>query len=276
MVELLPPLLWLSDMHGLPANHCVDGCMILHYAYEQLGIIAQPRAVDLVVSDQRTDKQTFYGRPDPSWDGDTFRGHCILWLPHSSRIVDATVEQYPDVRRYRSDVGTETRVVFPADETLGGGELPVLVFEPHRAVGMRTSDGITREAQAEGTIGTGFVRFLPDLTHPLPYLPTWSVRRNGDGVELWDQGGVWARARMDVDDGWLADGRHRQPHSASHLRCPDRVRLPNGLSPTDYTPEQHAAELLASRRSGIVAAAWIPWTSYRSTAGCSGERWPTT
>ncbi len=101
MIELLPPLLWLSHMHGKPANHCVDGSMILYFAYAQLGILAQPRAVDLVVSNRQTDKSVYYGRPDPFWDGTTFHGHCVLWLPRSGRLIDATVEQYPEVSRHR-------------------------------------------------------------------------------------------------------------------------------------------------------------------------------
>ena len=87
MVELLLPLLWISGMRGAAANRCVDACMTLHYAYEQLGIIAQPRPVDLVASDNRTGQKTLYGRPDPFWEDDHFNGHCVLWLPGSRRTV---------------------------------------------------------------------------------------------------------------------------------------------------------------------------------------------
>ncbi|WP_405183685.1 hypothetical protein OG225_43030 (plasmid) [Nocardia sp. NBC_01377] len=101
VVELLPPMLWLGHMHGQPANVCVDASMVLHYAYAELGITAHPRAVDLMIEDQRTGQTIAYGRPDPAWEDTTFAGHCILWLPGSLRIVDATVEQYPEVRRHR-------------------------------------------------------------------------------------------------------------------------------------------------------------------------------
>ncbi|MEU4518870.1 hypothetical protein AB0F52_09140 [Amycolatopsis sp. NPDC024027] len=67
----------------------------------QLDIPAHVRTADLVVSNRYTGKRTLYGRPDPDWDGDVFKGHCLVWLPTSGRIVDATVEQYPEVRRYR-------------------------------------------------------------------------------------------------------------------------------------------------------------------------------
>lgn len=101
LVEMLLPLLWLYHCTGMPGNLCVDGSMVLHYAYEQFGITAEPKAVDLVVSNRRTDQRTLYGRPDPYWDGTTFNGHCVLWLPQSGRFLDATVEQYPEVRRHR-------------------------------------------------------------------------------------------------------------------------------------------------------------------------------
>lgn len=100
MVELLLPALWLSHMTGQPANHCVDGSMTLHYAYKEFGITADPRAVDLAVND-RSRQTILYGQPNPHWEGSTFHGHCILWLPETRRVIDATVEQYPEVRRYR-------------------------------------------------------------------------------------------------------------------------------------------------------------------------------
>jgi hypothetical protein len=100
MVELLPPMLWLEDAVGHPRNMCVSSCVTLHYAYTALGIEAHPRAVDLVVTNQRTDTRTLYGRPDPYWSEATFHGHCVLWLPGSGRFIDPTVEQYPDVRDY--------------------------------------------------------------------------------------------------------------------------------------------------------------------------------
>lgn len=430
MVELLLPLLWLVHAQGQEANHCVDGCMILHYAYEQLGIVAQPRAVDLVVSDQRTGKKTFYGRPDPLWEGTTFVGHCVLWLPRSGRIVDPTVEQYPQVRRYRlgpicgrlamtcgsaahqaalargelppgshlgvqrkdltllytavdhrfddivvsaplvraaaeqyrraglnlasqalalwrlpevidrvrqapyprlhalldaigtapatsedgdfsftlpgpegtrvarrlddiplpaealtppttpitdsrvprmltdphelravlDDVATEARAVVVPDEAMGGGRFPVLVFEPLRAVGIRDGAGHTAEAQAEGIIANGFARFVPDMSQPVPHLPEWSLRRTADGVELWDQGGVWARAPLQLAEDWLAAAA---AHGVVQViyGVDTGVRIPDGLSRADYTSEQRAKELLTSRRSGIVATARISWSA---------------
>jgi hypothetical protein len=101
MVELLLPLLWLEYAAGYPTNLCASSCATLHYAYAELGIEAHPRAVDLLVGDRRTDKHTIYGRPDPYWNGSTFHGHCVLWPPGSKRLIEPTVEQYPEIRRYQ-------------------------------------------------------------------------------------------------------------------------------------------------------------------------------
>jgi hypothetical protein len=101
VVELLPAMLWLENATGRQRNMCVSSCVTLHFTYAALGITAHPRAVDLVVVNQKTDKRTMYGRPDPYWSNTTFHGHCVLWLPGSRRFIDPTVEQYPEVRRYR-------------------------------------------------------------------------------------------------------------------------------------------------------------------------------
>lgn len=102
LVELLPPLLWLYHVAGMPANQCVNGCMVLKHAYTTFGIRAEPTAVDLTITDRSTDAApVFYGRADPYWDWEssTFHGHCALWLPRSGRLLDATVEQYPEMPR---------------------------------------------------------------------------------------------------------------------------------------------------------------------------------
>lgn len=430
MVELLLPLLWLYHADGNPANMCVDSALTLHYAYEQLGIIAQPRAVDLVVADERTSKKVYYGRPDPQWQGSTFLGHCVLWLPRSRRFIDATVEQYPEIRRYRlgpicgriavaegrlehqaaldrgelpagthlgvqrkeltlmytavdqrfddvvttapvvqhnvekhrrtginlashaismlrlpevserirrapyprlhalldvigtaditadedgdfrialpnpdgvelslrldeialpayalvpdapellfaaipytttdpqelqaalEDTTTEARAVLVADQAMGGGPLPVLLFEPLRAVAIRTVDGRTREMQTEGIIKAGFARFLPDVDQPPPLLTGWSVRLTGHSVELWDQGGLWARATLPLEETWraaaAAHGTVRVIYGAQ-----TGVRTPAGFDAAAYDAVRRGEDLSTSRRQGIVAVAYIPWT----------------
>lgn len=128
LVELLPAMLWLESATGKRANLCTSSCTTLHFAYAALGIQAQPRAVDLFVVDKRTGQRTLYGRPDPHWSGSTFHGHCVLWLPASRRILDPTVEQYPQVRRYQLGpiCGRLTAsMALPGDQDrLARGELP--------------------------------------------------------------------------------------------------------------------------------------------------------
>lgn len=128
MVELLPALLWLERSRRHSQNLCVSACITLHHAYAVLGIAAHPRAVDLVVSNQRTGARTLYGRPDPYWTDTTFHGHCVLWLPGSTRFIDPTVEQYPEVRRYQLGpiCGPIAAVVSTAQQraALARGELP--------------------------------------------------------------------------------------------------------------------------------------------------------
>ena len=128
LVELLPALLWLEHARGHPRNLCVSACVTLHHTYAALGITAHPRAVDLVVANQRTDGRTFYGRPDPYWSDTTFHGHCVLWLPASKRFIDPTVEQYPEVRHYRLGpiCGRMAAARITADQraALSRGEMP--------------------------------------------------------------------------------------------------------------------------------------------------------
>ncbi|MGI5192105.1 hypothetical protein ACQEVY_00300 [Streptomyces sp. CA-288835] len=101
LVELLLPNLWagIADESGAPANICVDSCLTLKYAYGQLGIRSELALTDLVVREANGDS-VLHGTPEPSWndDGTVFHGHCILLLPDSGRHVDATVEQFAQVR----------------------------------------------------------------------------------------------------------------------------------------------------------------------------------
>jgi hypothetical protein len=441
MVELLPSVLWVYHMTGQRANMCVSGSMILHYAYAQLGIVAEPRAVDLVVSDERTGKRIMYGRPDPYWDGETFFGHCVLWLPGSRRFVDATVEQYPEIRRYKlgpivgrtaavgggpaaqaaidrgelppgthigvqrndmlllytavhedfrdvvttapvvrdnielarraginlashalalwrlpevvdrirqapcprlhtlldaignaeasvdengdfrfalasadghvtnqrlddiavpdtaymsgslqpldssvgrlatslnspgvqeilDSVNTQARAVLTFDSAMGSASLPVVLFEPLQAVGISTRAGPSREAQAEAIIQAGFTRFLLDLASGPAHLADWSVRRTATGLELWDAGGIWARAEFEVDDAWLAEAAaHGSVLVIYGVRV--GVHAPHGRD--TYTESDRQTELQNSRRAGIVAAATIPWTGTPKPPGLLGR-----
>jgi hypothetical protein len=429
LIELLLPVLWLSRVEAFAMNSSVEGSMVLHHAYQQLGIASDVYTVTLSITNRANDRSTEYGRADPRWHNGILDGHCLLWLPQSGRVVDATVEQFPaaagsapapvvgrvggstlsawdsaggslaagtllsvtsavglllykltgpeyrdlvtssltpnDNERYRragvnlasraltllrvgsvaervrtvpyphlhtlldavgnaefvvepagdffftvrsddvehslrldaipigavdaavahcpdapappqcpdhdlikktlSDVTTIARVLRSGTPATGGGDVPVVLFEPTAAVGIQAR-GLGRfEAQAEGIIMAGFSRFLPDST-AVPRLPSWSVRRTSDGLELWDEGGIWARAELSVDDEWLAAAKtHRVVRVVYGVFV--GVRIPHGRA--TYGDADRETELVRARRSGIVAVAEIPWGGSRQAS-----RWP--
>jgi hypothetical protein len=94
------PLLYAAFLRGRRANRCVDACRTLHYAYAQLGLRSQLRAVDLTVCDS-TGRVVMHGSPVPSWEGNVLDGHAVLCLPDVQRFVDATVEQCREIARYK-------------------------------------------------------------------------------------------------------------------------------------------------------------------------------
>src|SRR5438067_7362779 len=96
---MLLPLLWLRHPNDVTGNLCVDSSIVLQHAFAMLGVDADVRPVDLVIANQASGKHTMYGRPDPYWDGTNFNGHCVLSLPQSGRMLDTTVEQFPEARR---------------------------------------------------------------------------------------------------------------------------------------------------------------------------------
>jgi hypothetical protein len=87
-------------------------------------------------------------------------------------------------------------------------------------------------------------------------LPGWSLRRTAAGLELWDTGGIWARAALRLDDEWLAAAEARGAVLVVY-GVQVGVRAPAHLS--TYTGADRNAELQASRQAGIVAAATIAW-----------------
>ncbi|MFE7111796.1 hypothetical protein ACFU98_29635 [Streptomyces sp. NPDC057575] len=98
IVELVLPYLWASLADGrIPANVCVDACMTLRNAYGQLGVRAELLPVTLEIRSE-DGSRIRYGSLTPAWTGTTWNGHCVLALPDSGRFVDATVEQFSEVR----------------------------------------------------------------------------------------------------------------------------------------------------------------------------------
>ncbi|MFC9536000.1 hypothetical protein ACFT38_36870 [Streptomyces sp. NPDC056975] len=81
----------------VPVNVCVDACMTLRNAYGQLGVRAELLPVDLAIQSE-DGGGTRYGSLTPSCTGTSWNGHCVLVLPDSERFVDATVEQFDEIR----------------------------------------------------------------------------------------------------------------------------------------------------------------------------------
>jgi hypothetical protein len=126
-------VVYSTMLHGLPANRCVDACRVLHYAYAQLGLRSELRAVDLCVSDT-SGRVIMHGTPEPSWEGTVLDGHAVLLLPDVPRFVDPTVEQFPEIARYR--IGPVC-----AQPVLGSGHAdPRNPFPPGAHIGLQRRD----------------------------------------------------------------------------------------------------------------------------------------
>lgn len=97
-----------------------------------------------------------------------------------------------ELRAVLDDVATEARAVVVPDEGMGGDRLPVLVFEPLRAVGIRDGAGHTAEAQAEGIIATGFARLRNDVRPMSSQLNAISSDSEGDSTSGSPRAALWA------------------------------------------------------------------------------------
>jgi hypothetical protein len=85
-LALLPAALWLDWLPGHTANVCVDACLTLKRAYALLGI--ESRILPVSVTVGRSDGPMSVYCPNPTWNGSTFHGHCVMWLPDTQRLVD--------------------------------------------------------------------------------------------------------------------------------------------------------------------------------------------
>ncbi|MEW2507927.1 hypothetical protein AB0878_46440 [Amycolatopsis sp. NPDC047767] len=112
-----------------------------------------------------------------------------------------------------SEVDAAVELLTTTPDSLGGGSLPVAVFEPKKVIGATSrSTGKTLEIQVEHIVlSGGFGRLPPTTAAEIPHLPAWTVRRTALGLELWDHGGIWARAELEPDEDWLqAAEKHKR------------------------------------------------------------------
>jgi hypothetical protein len=85
----------------LPAERCVDDCLILTHAYAQLGIAAEVRIAELTVTEPETGNRAVHGSLEPWWEDDMIHGHMVVWLPVQGCLVDPTAEQWEEIADYR-------------------------------------------------------------------------------------------------------------------------------------------------------------------------------
>ena len=171
------------------------------------------------------------------------------------------------------DIDTEVAALLSDDPALALGplpaglvgadgeplQLPVVLFEPRRGLGVTQADDSRQELQAETIIQAGFTRWRPVAA--FNQLDDWTVRQTRTGLELWDHGGIWARGPARPTLGWLAAAARLGVVLAVYgVQLGVRAPTPKfSGQPGRWTPAARAAELRRARNSGIVAAALIPW-----------------
>lgn len=94
-VTMLPAVLLIDHLRGRGANVCVDACLALKGTYALLGIDARITPVSIMV-EPPAGGASIYGQ-NPRWDDKNFIGHCLLWLPGLGRLVDPTIQQFPEL-----------------------------------------------------------------------------------------------------------------------------------------------------------------------------------
>jgi hypothetical protein len=125
--------LWMygAARDGAPGNCCVDAAMILQQALRVLGIRSHPEPVSVAVTHDGA--ASVYGSEMPHWTTDgRFDGHVVLTVPDAGYLIDATIQQFPEVPR-------SVHGQFPVIGRLPGGEglgnMPLAVTRgDHRVV----------------------------------------------------------------------------------------------------------------------------------------------
>jgi hypothetical protein len=180
-------------------------------------------------------------------------------------VVKVTVDIHVEPEAWR-----QIRQLFAADILAGLailGDDPVARLWDHRPILLlEASDtlmvadpgsGTTYELQVELLTRRGFQRLAPDDAVGDP-LAGWTLACLPGQVELRDQdGALWATADVVPDRRWLVAAEQGQV-VVLYGACLGVVP-PEGVRSWQYGPEQRAAEICASRRHGLIAAAAIRW-----------------
>ncbi|MEU7802623.1 hypothetical protein AB0B10_25525 [Micromonospora arborensis] len=124
-VTLLPVVLLVDHLRGRPANVCVDACLLLKRMYGILGIDARITPVSVTV-EPPGGGVSVYGR-NARWEGDAFAGHVVLWLPGMQRLVDPTIQQFPEMATEKMPligrVGASSHAI--SDSLPPGSDIPI-------------------------------------------------------------------------------------------------------------------------------------------------------
>lgn len=131
-------------------------------------------------------RETRFSSLQPSWQGEHFAGHCVLWLPETCRLIDPTVQQFTDIAVLRKGPPVMGRLHITGGLPAG---LEILIHRDD------TGSFFRRRRHGPGD------RRRPGDRPPAPSVPrTWWGRMGKYGPQastLWLAAG-WARARLDL------------------------------------------------------------------------------
>jgi hypothetical protein len=120
VTALLPLFLdALAADHRLPAERCLDDCVVLAHAYAQLGIAAEVRAAELVITSAATGQGSMHGSLNPRWQGGLIHGHAVVWLPGLAHLADVTAGQYSQIAAAGHGPVIAACTLLPGSDTAG-------------------------------------------------------------------------------------------------------------------------------------------------------------
>lgn len=164
---------WFLALLGaghVPAERCVDDCVILAHAFAELGVVSQVRVAELTVSDPVTGMGRIFGVCRPEWRNGLLDGHTALWLPDAGHLVDTTAGQYPPVAAaHPGPVVTQVLHSPAQDRPAGNGQAAFSVTVPLPAVDLHYALAPLSASSAV-------------LDHPLMTQEAGGHRRRGSNV----------------------------------------------------------------------------------------------
>lgn len=154
----LPALVRHALRAGAPVTaDCARECLILAYAYAELGIEAQVRVAELVVTDAKAGTRAVHGSPRPPRSGDS--GHTVLWLPEHRHLIDPGAERYREIAAWKAGpvIAAAGRAGDPA---AGEDEITLTVTRGY----LRLAYTLGSRAASAGVPGHPAAREAPDGT----------------------------------------------------------------------------------------------------------------